>query len=91
MKKFLNTPYGSWLKIFLAAVLAQWLYLLESTDGMFTWDYAMLKRLAASGLMAVLPVIINWINPKDPRYGITEAGKVPPGPGGDRPVKPVNP
>jgi apolipoprotein N-acyltransferase len=52
----------SWLKVFAAAVLAGVLTA-TVTD---VWDW---RALLFSGLAAVLPVVINWLDPNDTRYG----------------------
>jgi hypothetical protein len=52
----------SWLKIFTASVLTAVLTSL-ATD---VWDW---KTIVFAGLVSVLPVIINWLSPSDPRYG----------------------
>ena len=67
--KFLNTIYGSWVKVFLSAVLT--MYLAELTQGhdLFSLDILMVKKLITAGVVALLPVILNFLNPNDPRYG----------------------
>ncbi len=52
----------SWLKVFAAAVLSGVLTA-TVTD---VWDW---RALLFAGLAAVLPVIINWLDPNDTRYG----------------------
>jgi hypothetical protein len=52
----------SWVKVFAAAVLAGVLTA-TVTD---VWDW---RALLFAGLAAVLPVIINWLDPTDTRYG----------------------
>lgn len=66
MQKFLNTMGGSWLKVFLVAVLVEWQLL-----GADLWalNADTLKHLANAGAIALLPIIINYLNPSDPRYG----------------------
>ena len=49
---------GSWLKTFLAAVLAT--YLAVGLD---------VEAIGNAALAAVLPSIINWLNPSYERYG----------------------
>ena len=53
MNKF-YTILGTWSRAFIAAVIAS--YLSGNTDP---------KAVAASGLAAVLPVILRYLNPKD--------------------------
>jgi len=57
---------GSWLKVFLVAVLVEWQLL-----GADLWalNADTLKHLANAGVIALLPIIVNYLNPTDPRYG----------------------
>ncbi len=66
--KFLNTPFASWLKIFISAALTQYLVII-STPEMILWSLESLKNLGIAGSVATTPVIINWLNKADPRYG----------------------
>lgn len=68
-KKFLNTAYGSYFKVFLSAVLT--IYLADLTEGhdLFSMDIHMGKKLMTAGTVAVLPVILNALNSEDKRYG----------------------
>ena len=52
----------SWLKVFTAAVLAGVLTATVTN----VWDW---RALLFAGLAAVLPVVINWLDPSDIRYG----------------------
>ena len=54
----------SWLRIFLAAILTA--VLTSITTGDWYW-----LTILFAGLVSTLPVIINWLNPNDPRYGHT--------------------
>jgi len=67
--KFLNTIYGSWLKVFISSVLTTYLALLTQGINLFTWNLDMVENLLAAGFVSTLPVIINYLNPQDPRYG----------------------
>lgn len=60
---------ASWGKVFAAAALT---YLLAGLAAGTALDPV---ALLVAGLVAVLPVIINWLSPNDPRYG---NGYVPP-------------
>ena len=66
MKDFLNTPVGSWIKVFLSALLGFVLTNIMNGVDIFSMDW---KSLVAGALSSVLPVIINWLNPNDARYG----------------------
>lgn len=64
MGKFLAGPVGSWLRVWLATALTAVLADL-ATDGVaLDWT-----AYAIAGLVAVLPVIIAWLNPSDTRFG----------------------
>lgn len=64
MQKFLiwlaASPLATAFKVALAAVLA---YIISSPEG---FDLSPVLGVAAA---AAFPVIINWLNPDDPRYG----------------------
>ena len=70
--KFLSTPFGTFLKAFIATILTQ--YVIELQDGhqLFTMDKAMLSKLLTAGLISNLPVIINWLNPHYQGYGVNQ-------------------
>lgn len=61
-----STPLGTALKTFLAVVLAagvgSW-----ATDGAITLDAW--QTWVIAGAVSALPVIVNWLNPDDARYG----------------------
>lgn len=58
----------SWVKIFLAAVISSFLSLVVAGDTILL-DVQAWEAILISGLVSVLPVIINWLNPNDTRYG----------------------
>ena len=66
MKEFLNSPAGSWVKVFLSAILGFILNNLSKGGSILDVDW---QALLSAGVAAVLPVIINWLNPADTRYG----------------------
>ncbi len=66
--KFLNTVWGSWLKVFVSAVLGQVMVVLASDDQtLFCMETA--KNIGIVGATAVIPIIINGLNAAEPRYG----------------------
>lgn len=65
-KGFLNTPIGGFVKVFLSAVVVR--YMAEGAS-LFSMDINMWHKLINTGFGAALPVIINYLNPNDPRYG----------------------
>jgi hypothetical protein len=67
MQKFLNSAVGSFLKVFLAMFLADLLIRIK-TAGAGAWHMP-LEDWAALAATSLIPVIINYINPADPRYG----------------------
>lgn len=68
--KWLSTPVGSWAKVFLAAFIGQLLYAFVH-DGISIFDVniEMLEKALTSAVVAILPVVINALNPADTRYG----------------------
>ena len=69
MNKFFSTAIGSYCKIFISGVLT--LYMAEMSNGvdLFSFDWSMGKKLISAGVISVLPVIYNSLNPHDLRYG----------------------
>lgn len=71
--KFLSTPVGSWLKVALAAFLGEIIYVLvKQRLGVFHITFDIFEAAVTAAVVGTLPVLINYLNPKDPRYG---AGK----------------
>lgn len=68
-KPFLTTMAGGWVKVFMAAVLLQMLNAISEGHTLFTWDWAMGKKFINAGVVALLPVLINFFNPSYPLYG----------------------
>lgn len=66
MGEFLATPVGSWLRVFVATALTAFLADLSSDQIAVDW-----KGYLIAGLVAVLPVIIAYLNAADPRFGKT--------------------
>ena len=62
MMKFLNSIYGSWLKVFVSAILT--MIVMKGDIYLIT-----LKDCLNAGIISILPIIINYINPHDKRYG----------------------
>lgn len=69
MKKVMASPFGSFLKAFLATILTQYLIELQQGTDLFSMDILMVKKLITAGLVANIPVIINWLNPNYQGYG----------------------
>ena len=62
MMKFLNSIYGSWVKIFVSAILT--MVIVKNDIYSVT-----LKECISAGIISILPIIINYLNPNDTRYG----------------------
>ena len=65
----LNTAVASFLKVFASTILTLFLADLVSAgsfDVLSKWEGWVIAALASS-----LPIIINWLNPADARYGRT--------------------
>ena len=66
INKLLNSPVGTAAKVFVAVfltmVVADW-----SNHGCINWESWQLWIIA--GLASAVPVIANWLNPSDSRYG----------------------
>lgn len=64
MEKFLEwlaiSPLASFVKIFAAGVLGWFVVNMDSLN---------VHPAVAIGLASALPVVINWLNPSDSRYG----------------------
>ena len=60
--KFLNTIYGSWIKVFVSAVLT--MVIAKGNIYLIT-----LEECFSAGVISILPIIINYLNPNDNRYG----------------------
>lgn len=70
--KLLSTAFGTFLKAFTATVLTQYLIELQEGHQLFTMDLPMTQKLLTAGIVANLPVIINWLNPQYKGYGRQE-------------------
>ena len=61
-----SSPVGSWVKTFVAVLIgsavADW-----AASGSLDLDHW--QTWVIAGLVAVGPVVINWLNPADARYG----------------------
>lgn len=69
MKKFLTTPEGGFLKVFISCMLTQYFIELQQGHDLFSMDLAMVKKLLTAALISNLPIIINYLNPKYTGYG----------------------
>lgn len=69
MKEFLATPVGSFVRVFVGFVVAAAIAVAQTGDvhslGSIDWWEATL----AGAIGALVPVVIAWLNPADPRFG----------------------
>ncbi len=72
--KFLTTPLGSALRVFLGAVLA-YLVLDLQTDGTIDISVGDVMTWVAGALVIAVPLLIAALNPADTRFG-KKAGDV---------------
>ena len=71
MSTQMKAMFKSWLNVFLSATIASLLALLTESgvDGL---DMRALLAVLISGAVAGLPVIKNYLDNNDPRYGKTK-------------------
>lgn len=60
--KFLNTIYGSWIKVAVVAILTMAI----SKGNIFDIT---LKDCINAAVISLLPIVVNYLNPHDTRYG----------------------
>jgi branched-subunit amino acid transport protein len=58
----------SWANVFIAAVITALLVVIVDTNTL-ALDWKTVEAVLIAGLVAVLPVIKNYFDPSDPRYG----------------------
>lgn len=68
MGKFLTTPLGSALRVFVGVVLG-YLVLDLSNDGRISISLDDLNSWIAAALVVAVPLVIAWVNPSDTRWG----------------------
>ncbi len=59
----------SWLNVFVATMIT--LFITDGAD-IFAVSAVDAKAWLAAAFVAVLPLIVNYINPRDTRYGLKE-------------------
>ena len=67
ISKIMASPFGSFIKAFLVAFLS--LIMARQKDGTLCFDVQCLIDLLIASTFAIIPVIINWINPQYTQYG----------------------
>lgn len=66
MSAQMKAMLGSWARVFIAAAITAFLALQTPP-----WDMSGDQWLAIvwAALLSLLPVVLNWLNPNDTRYG----------------------
>lgn len=62
----------SWFNVFISALITAVLVILTSNNGTIPMDGELWLGALISAVVAVLPVIKNYFDTKDPRYGKVE-------------------
>lgn len=76
LRAFLNSPLGSLIKVLIAVMLGHMLIEIQQGKTFFqvihktNWD-----NYLTIVVTSLIPVVINYVNGKDPRYGIRTAPK----------------
>ena len=70
-KAMLGTYARALVAIFLTAVIGSFL---DSKQDIFSVDLTDLKTYIAAGVAAAIPVLLRWLNPNDPSYGLAYDG-----------------
>lgn len=61
------TPLGTFIKAFLVAMLT--IIGSRQSDGTLCFDANCIKDILIASTFAIIPVVINWINPNYTQYG----------------------
>ena len=69
INKFFTTPLGSFVKVFLGAMLVFLLDTYLNNEAVFVFDKILAKSCLKAGIIAVAPMIYNYLNPKYEGYG----------------------
>lgn len=66
-----STPLGSAAKVFVSIVLSMAIADFVSKGSI---NFGAWQTWVIAGLASAIPVVINWLNPQDTRYGKTKGG-----------------
>lgn len=69
MRKFLTTPLGSFVKVFVPVLITG--YIAKYNSGTPCVTVECWKELAFAAFISALPVLNNWLNPEYKGYGKT--------------------
>ena len=71
MSTQIKSMLSSWFNVFISALITAVLVVLTSNDGTIPLDGEIWLGVLISAVVAVLPVMKNYFDTKDPRYGRT--------------------
>lgn len=63
---FATSPVASWLRTFVAIILA--MFIADGAD-IFAVDATDLRGFLAAAFAATLPAVVRWLNPMDAEFG----------------------
>lgn len=63
---FATSPVASWLRTFVAIILA--MFIADGAD-IFAVDATDLRAFLAAAFAATLPAVVRWLNPMDAEFG----------------------
>lgn len=66
-----NSPVASWVKVAVSFALGAFLVFLTNGNEVTDVTLTDLNVWLSGAVAAVLPLVINWLNPADVRYGRT--------------------
>ena len=68
-----HSPLGGWFKGFLSGALTA--FIVAGSDVSTLSSVTVLKGLTAAGVAGMLPLVVNWLNSSDGRYGGRRTGR----------------
>lgn len=74
MSEQMKAMLKSWSNVFISALITAVLVILTSNNGTIPMDGELWLGALISAVVAVLPVIKNYFDTSDPRYGKVAAG-----------------
>ena len=66
LKWFAASPIASWLRVFVAIVLGQIITEWTKTG---TFTFSNWQQWLMAGVVALIPMVIRWLNPQDTAFG----------------------
>mgnify|MGYP001251266819 CR=1 FL=1 len=69
MGKFLTTPLGSALRVFLGACLGGFVLYLSNGNSLTDINFDTVNAILTAAAIVAVPLVIAFVNPADPRWG----------------------